>query len=55
MKWLIVKLFLFPLICRNYKLRENHKLPDTWYWADVLLAKWGYTMKEKTIFIVEKI
>jgi len=42
MKWLITKLILYPLTYRNYRLRELGKLPDKWYWADVLLVKWGF-------------
>lgn len=42
MKWFIAKLILYPLIYRNYQLRGLGKLPDEWYWADTLLAKWGY-------------
>lgn len=41
-KYFIVKLILVPLIQRNYRLREAGKLPDEWYWADKLKAKWGY-------------
>ena len=41
MKWLIAKLILYPLTYRNYRLRESKKLPDKWYWADILLTKWG--------------
>ena len=42
MKWLIAKLILYPLTYRNYHLRELGKLPDKWYWADILLIKWGF-------------
>ena len=42
MKRLIAKLFLYPLTYENYRLRELGKLPDEWFWADVLLTKWGF-------------
>lgn len=42
MKYLIFKLILSPLIKRNYKLREQGKIPDKWYWADEIALKWGY-------------
>ena len=42
MKWLAAKLILYPLTYRNYRLREKGKLPDEWYWADILLTKWGF-------------
>lgn len=45
MKWLTAKLFLYPLTYRNYRLREAGKLPDEWYWADTLLARWGFLLR----------
>lgn len=45
MKWLIAKLILYPLVYSNYQLREAGKLPDTWYWADILLSKWGFLLR----------
>jgi hypothetical protein len=35
-------LILQPLILRNYRLREEGKLPDEWYWADHISARMGY-------------
>jgi len=40
-RWLIAKLVLKRLTKRNYKLRVMGKLPDEWYWADILMLKWG--------------
>ena len=34
------------LIKRNYKLREQGKLPDEWYWADELAVNHGYFVSE---------
>lgn len=42
MRWLIVKLFLQPLIDRDYRLRAQGKRPDRFYWADRLACDWGY-------------
>ena len=33
------KLFLQYLITKNYHAREQGKLPDKWYWADILYSK----------------
>lgn len=29
------------LVRRNLRLRKQHKLPDEWYWADLMLIKQG--------------
>jgi len=42
MKRIIFILILAPLIRRNYKLREQKKLPDKWYWADKIAIGWGF-------------
>lgn len=42
MKKLIFVLVLRPLIERNYRLRQEGKKPDEWYWADALAVRWGY-------------
>ena len=39
--WVVLR----PLILRNYRLREQGKLPDEWYWADRRAFLWGYTIE----------
>jgi hypothetical protein len=40
--WPIYMLVLRPLIKRNYKLREQGKIPDEWHWADLIAIEHGY-------------
>ena len=51
MKWIIAKLILYPLVYKNYKLRQQGKLPDKWYWADVKLIRWGYLYRDNNKLI----
>jgi hypothetical protein len=44
--WVVFKLVLAPLIRRNYKLREEGKLEDHWYWADYLATRHGFFVKQ---------
>ena len=37
-----IALSLYPLVLRNYSLREKKLLPDEWYWADEKIYLWGY-------------
>lgn len=46
MKWLIAKLILYPLVYRNYRLRQAGKRPDKWYWADIKLTAWGFLERD---------
>lgn len=39
---LIFIVVLRPLIRRNYRLRYEGRLPDRWYWADLVALRWGY-------------
>lgn len=32
---------LIPLVAENYKMRAEHKLPDVWFWADILMLELG--------------
>ena len=50
MKWVIAKFILYPLVYRNYKLRQLGKLPDKWYWADVKLTQGGYLYRNNNKF-----
>ena len=50
MKWLIAKLILYPLVYRNYRLRQEGKRPDEWYWADIKLMKWGFMERDESAF-----
>lgn len=49
MKRLVAKYILFRLVVGNYKQRIMGELPDKWYWADVLLLKWGYSVNELSV------
>ena len=33
---------LFPLVRRDYRLREAGKRPDRWHWADKVLVRLGF-------------
>ena len=33
---------LFPLVRRDYVLREAGKRPDRWHWADKVLIRLGF-------------
>jgi len=50
MKWLIAKLILYPLVYRNYNLRQAGIVPDCWYWADVKLMMWGFLERDESKF-----
>ena len=52
MKYIIAKLILYPLVYRNYKLRQLKQLPDEWYWADIKLTQWGYLDRDKRYFTI---
>ena len=41
-KTIIIFLVLLPLVKINFYLREKGLLSDKWFWADVLMVKWGY-------------
>lgn len=43
----VFHLLLKPLIKRNYRLRKAGKAHDTWYWADALAFKYGYTVPNR--------
>jgi len=47
MRFVVFHLVLKPLIKRNYRLRAEGKLPDEWYWADLMAARWGYFVHNK--------
>ena len=40
-----IALCLWPLVSRNYFLREIGELPDKWYWADVIMLHFGYWVR----------
>jgi hypothetical protein len=42
--WLPFALCLWPLVMRNYRLRERGILPDRWYWADRWLVDHGFVV-----------
>jgi len=50
MKWLIAKLILYPLVYRNYRLRQEGKRPDEWYWADMNLNRWDFFERDGSKF-----
>lgn len=49
--WPIYMLVLRPLINHNYKLREQGKLPDEFYWADEIAANHLFFTSEFLGFI----
>jgi hypothetical protein len=42
MRWLVYWVVLFPIIKRDYRLREAGERPDLWHPADMLACRWGY-------------
>lgn len=38
-------LALKHLIKRNYEMRRQGLLPDEWYWADRIAARYGYFVR----------
>lgn len=41
MKHMLFRAVLWPLIARDYRLRNEGKRPDRWYWADRLALRLG--------------
>ena len=46
--YLPIVFILWPLVSRNYYLREKHIIPDEWYWADIILFNCGYAVLSKS-------
>jgi len=37
----LVRMFLGPIIRRDYRLRAQGKRPDRWHWADKIAVRFG--------------